>query len=176
MKTVLRRHDVLVFRLLSAPLFVLVAATAATSAAGAAAGVGRSILRHDVGWFDKDENAVGVLTTQLEEDASKVTKTRQDKTSYPTLPLPRVSRSPLLRLVCLSLPDVYCLTLPCPALPCPPDNERHSGSAGDGPKRGQQDSAHRHRLPGGRDRPHFGVAGEQTNRTCQASRKAPHVT
>eukprot|EP00903_Cladosiphon_okamuranus_P008530 g8189.t1 len=32
----------------------------------------KSILRHDVGWFDKDENSVGVLTTRLEEDASKV--------------------------------------------------------------------------------------------------------
>ncbi|CAM9333516.1 unnamed protein product, partial [Hapterophycus canaliculatus] len=32
----------------------------------------RAILRHDVGWFDKEENSVGVLTTQLEEDSAKV--------------------------------------------------------------------------------------------------------
>ncbi|CAN0502125.1 unnamed protein product, partial [Ectocarpus sp. 12 AP-2014] len=32
----------------------------------------KAILRHDVGWFDKEENAVGALTTQLEEDTAKV--------------------------------------------------------------------------------------------------------
>lgn len=32
----------------------------------------RAILRHDIGWFDKEENAVGALTTQLEEDTAKV--------------------------------------------------------------------------------------------------------
>lgn len=31
----------------------------------------RAIIRHDIGWFDKDENSVGSLTTQLEEDTSK---------------------------------------------------------------------------------------------------------
>lgn len=32
----------------------------------------RAILRHDVGWFDKEEHSVGTLTTQLEEDTAKV--------------------------------------------------------------------------------------------------------
>ncbi|CAN0102225.1 unnamed protein product [Pylaiella littoralis] len=32
----------------------------------------KAILRHDVGWFDKEENSVGALTTQLEEDSAKV--------------------------------------------------------------------------------------------------------
>ncbi|CAM9999696.1 unnamed protein product, partial [Laminaria digitata] len=32
----------------------------------------KAILRHDVGWFDREENSVGALTTQLEEDTSKV--------------------------------------------------------------------------------------------------------
>ncbi|CAM9430112.1 unnamed protein product, partial [Ascophyllum nodosum] len=32
----------------------------------------KAILRHDVGWFDKDENSVGILTTNLEEDSAKV--------------------------------------------------------------------------------------------------------
>ncbi|CAM9429594.1 unnamed protein product [Ascophyllum nodosum] len=32
----------------------------------------KAILRHDVGWFDKDENSVGTLTTNLEEDSAKV--------------------------------------------------------------------------------------------------------
>ena len=32
----------------------------------------RAILRHDVGWFDTDENSVGTLVTNLEEDSAKV--------------------------------------------------------------------------------------------------------
>ncbi|CAM9430402.1 unnamed protein product [Ascophyllum nodosum] len=32
----------------------------------------KAILRHDVSWFDKDENSVGCLTTNLEEDSAKV--------------------------------------------------------------------------------------------------------
>ena len=33
---------------------------------------GRRQVRHDIGWFDKDESAVGILTSRLESEASTV--------------------------------------------------------------------------------------------------------
>ena len=33
---------------------------------------GRHQVRHDIGWFDKDESAVGILTNRLESEASLV--------------------------------------------------------------------------------------------------------
>jgi ABC-type multidrug transport system fused ATPase/permease subunit len=32
------------------------------------------ILRHDIGWFDSEDNGTGPLTTRLEEDASAMAK------------------------------------------------------------------------------------------------------
>ena len=32
----------------------------------------RRQVRHDIGWFDKDESAVGILTSRLESEASTV--------------------------------------------------------------------------------------------------------